>query len=135
MTEKENMHAHCHNHGNKPQSKYEEALGKYNTEISDDEVREAVKKIIAEKVHENDNIETKKFLMGSIELTTLKTTGLEDHFHGIFAAHLFQFAYLVGNALIVAAEELAYGHNDVYLRCTVFYCQCRLRNLYLYECL
>lgn len=77
MTEKENMHAHCHNHGNKPQSKYEEALGKYNTEISDDEVREAVKKIIAEKVHENDNIETKKFLMGSIELTTLKTTDSE----------------------------------------------------------
>ncbi|WP_289299043.1 deoxyribose-phosphate aldolase [Xylanibacter caecicola] len=71
------MHAHCHNHGNKPQSKYEEALGKYNTEISDDEVREAVKKIIAEKVHENDNIETKKFLMGSIELTTLKTTDSE----------------------------------------------------------
>lgn len=77
MTEKENMHAHCHNHGNKSQSKYEEALGKYNTEISDDEVREAVKKIIAEKVHENDNIETKKFLMGSIELTTLKTTDSE----------------------------------------------------------
>ncbi|WP_288317535.1 deoxyribose-phosphate aldolase [Xylanibacter caecicola] len=71
------MHAHCHNHGNKPQSKYEEALGKYNTKISDDEVREAVKKIIAEKVHENDNIETKKFLMGSIELTTLKTTDSE----------------------------------------------------------
>ena len=41
MTEKENMHGHCHNHGTKPMSKYEEALGKYNTEISDDEVREA----------------------------------------------------------------------------------------------
>lgn len=77
MTEKENMHDHCHNHGNKALNKYEEALGKYNTEISDDEVREAVKKIIAEKVHENDNIETKKFLMGSIELTTLKTTDSE----------------------------------------------------------
>lgn len=71
------MHGHSHNHGTKPVSKYEEALGKYNTEISDDEVREAVKKIIAEKVHENDNIETKKFLMGSIELTTLKTTDSE----------------------------------------------------------
>lgn len=71
------MHGHCHTHGTKPVSKYEEALGKYNTEISDDEVREAVKKIIAEKVHENDNIETKKFLMGSIELTTLKTTDSE----------------------------------------------------------
>lgn len=71
------MHDHCHCHGTHAMSKYEEALGKYNTAISDNEVREAVKKIIAEKVHENDNIETKKFLMGSIELTTLKTTDSE----------------------------------------------------------
>ena len=34
-----------------PQSKYEAALAKYNTNIDDTEVREAVKKIIAEKVH------------------------------------------------------------------------------------
>ena len=53
---------------------YEEALSKYNLEISDEEVKEAVKKIIAEKVHENDTPEVKKFLMGSVELTTLKTT-------------------------------------------------------------
>ena len=37
-------------------------------------MREAVRKIIAEKVHENDTPEVKKFLFGSIELTTLKTT-------------------------------------------------------------
>jgi deoxyribose-phosphate aldolase len=55
-------------------TKYEEALSKYNLEISDEEVKEAVKKIIAEKVHENDTPEVKKFLMGSVELTTLKTT-------------------------------------------------------------
>lgn len=55
-------------------SRYEEALSKYNTNIDDNEVREAVKKIIAEKVHENDNPDVKKFLFGSIELTTLKTT-------------------------------------------------------------
>ncbi|MEF2622495.1 MAG: deoxyribose-phosphate aldolase, partial [Xylanibacter rarus] len=48
-------------------SKYDEALSKYNTEIDDAEVREAVKKIIAEKVHENDTPEIKKFLFGSIE--------------------------------------------------------------------
>lgn len=77
MTTKENHHEHNHSHGMQGVSKYEEALGKYNLEVSDDEVREAVKKIIAEKVHENDNIETKKFLMGSIELTTLKTTDSE----------------------------------------------------------
>ena len=53
---------------------YEEALSKYNLDISDEEVKEAAKKIIAEKVHENDTPEVKKFLMGSVELTTLKTT-------------------------------------------------------------
>ena len=55
-------------------SKYDEALEQYNTSLSDKEVREAVQKIIAEKVHENDTAEVKKFLFGSIELTTLKTT-------------------------------------------------------------
>ena len=55
-------------------SKYEEALAKYNTNIDDQEVRDAVRKIIAEKVSENDNMDVKRFLFGSIELTTLKTT-------------------------------------------------------------
>ena len=55
-------------------SKYEQALKKYNTDIDDKAVQEAVRKIIAEKVPENDTMEVKKFLMGSIELTTLKTT-------------------------------------------------------------
>ena len=55
-------------------SKYDEALEKYNTSLNDREVREAVQKIIAEKVHENDTADVKKFLFGSIELTTLKTT-------------------------------------------------------------
>lgn len=60
------------------ENKYEKALGLYNCEVSDEEVRDAVRKIIAEKVHENDNLEVKKFLMGSVELTTLKTTDSED---------------------------------------------------------
>ena len=55
-------------------SKYDEALEKYNTSLNDREVREAVQKIIAEKVHENDTADVQKFLFGSIELTTLKTT-------------------------------------------------------------
>ena len=59
-------------------SKYEEALSKYNLEITDSEVSQAVKTIIAEKVHENDTPEVKKFLMGSIELTTLKTTDSDE---------------------------------------------------------
>lgn len=59
-------------------SRIEEALNKYNLEISDEEVKETVKKIIAEKVHENDTLEVKKFLMGSVELTTLKTTDSDE---------------------------------------------------------
>jgi deoxyribose-phosphate aldolase len=58
-------------------SRIEEALKKYNLDITDEEVKEAVQKIIAEKVHENDTPEVKKFLMGSVELTTLKTTDSE----------------------------------------------------------
>jgi deoxyribose-phosphate aldolase len=54
-------------------SKIEEVLGKYNLDITDEEVKEAVKKIIAEKVPENDNADVKRFMFGSIELTTLTT--------------------------------------------------------------
>ena len=55
-------------------NKYEDTLRKYNTNLDDAAVREAVRKIIAEKVPENDPMDVKKFLFGSIELTTLKTT-------------------------------------------------------------
>ena len=60
--------------GQEKKSKYELALTKYNTAIDDNAVRDAVRNIIAEKVSANDTIDVKKFLFGSIELTTLKTT-------------------------------------------------------------
>ena len=69
---------HNHHHAISEKSKYEEALSLYDMNINDEKVSEAVKKIITEKVPENDNIETKKFLFGSIELTTLKTTDSEE---------------------------------------------------------
>ncbi|MBR1414694.1 MAG: deoxyribose-phosphate aldolase [Prevotella sp.] len=62
------------NNQNQLSSHIEEALKKYNLDITDEQVSEAVKKIIAEKVPQNDTVEVKKFLMGSVELTTLKTT-------------------------------------------------------------
>ena len=55
-------------------NKYEQTLAKYNTNIDDNAVRDAVRNIIAEKVSANDTIDVKKFLFGSIELTTPKTT-------------------------------------------------------------
>ena len=60
------------------ENKYEKTLRLYHTDINDDEVRQAVRKIIAEKVHENDTPEVKKFLLGSVELTSLKTTDSEE---------------------------------------------------------
>lgn len=72
------IHNH-HEHEHAPKlSKYEEALSKYKTDLNDADVREAVKKIIAERVPENDTMEVKRFLMGSIELTTLKTTDSDE---------------------------------------------------------
>ena len=60
------------------QNKYEEALAKYNTALNDEEIAKKVAQIIAEKVPENDTLEVKKFLLGSVELTTLKTTDSEE---------------------------------------------------------
>lgn len=59
-------------------TKYEQALSQYNTALNDEKVKAAVAKIIETKVPENDTIEVKKFLMGSVELTTLKTTDSEE---------------------------------------------------------
>ena len=58
-------------------TKYEEVLSQYNTQIEDEKVQAAVAKIM-EKVKENDTPEVKKFLLGSVELTTLKTTDSEE---------------------------------------------------------
>lgn len=59
-------------------NKYEETLAKYNTALNDDEIAKKVAQIIEEKVPENDTLEVKKFLMGSVELTTLKSTDSEE---------------------------------------------------------
>ena len=59
-------------------SKYEQMLSQYNTDIKDNDVAAKVAAIIEKKVPENDTLEVKKFLMGSVELTTLKTTDSEE---------------------------------------------------------
>lgn len=63
---------------NSEKSKYEEALEKYETNISDQEVSQAVARIIADKVPANDTAEVKCFLFGSVELTSLHTTDTEE---------------------------------------------------------
>ena len=49
-------------------------MNKYNTQLDDATSKRKVKRIISEKVPENDTLEIKKFLMGSVELTSLSTT-------------------------------------------------------------
>jgi deoxyribose-phosphate aldolase len=58
----------------KGNSKYEQALSQYNCELNDADIKAKVRDIIATKVPENDTLDVKKFLFGSIELTTLKPT-------------------------------------------------------------
>ena len=60
------------------ENKYERMLAEYNTNIKDEEVARTVASIIRDKVEENNTIEVKKFLMGSVELTTLKTTDSDE---------------------------------------------------------
>ncbi len=63
---------------NGAKSKVEQAFEKYNLQVDDAAVAEAVKHIIAEKVAENDTHDVKKFLLGSVELTSLHTTDTEE---------------------------------------------------------
>ena len=78
MSENCNCGHEHHHHDELPVDMYQQALNLYNFDISDDEVKEAVKKIIAEKVHENDTPEVKRFMFGSIELTTLTTQDSDE---------------------------------------------------------
>ena len=59
-------------------SKYQQVLSKYNVDIDDKVVEEEVQKIIEEKVPENNTLDVKKFLMGSVELTSLSTTDSDE---------------------------------------------------------
>ena len=70
----EHHHQHGHHHHDDEATKYEKMLQQYNTELDDAQGQQAVKTIIAEKTLANDTPEVKKFLFGSIELTTLSTT-------------------------------------------------------------
>lgn len=60
------------------ENKYEEALAKYDCALNDEQVAAEVKQLLDEKMAENNNLEVKKFLFGSIELTTLKNTDNDE---------------------------------------------------------
>lgn len=58
-------------------SKYEMALGKYNTALKDEDIAAKTAHIIEKYTGENDTPEVKKFLFNCIDLTTLKCTDSE----------------------------------------------------------
>lgn len=62
---------------NNNHNKYNEALGKYNTALKDDEVAAATAKLIEKHLEENNTKDVKKFLFHCIDLTTLKCTDSE----------------------------------------------------------
>ncbi len=77
------MSEHCncghdhHEHHGHLEDIYQQALSLYDCNIKDEDVKAAVKKII-EKVPENDTPEVKKFMFGSICLTTLTTQDSDE---------------------------------------------------------
>lgn len=57
--------------------KYQQALSKYNLDITDAQVAAEVSKIV-EKAAQNNTAEVQRFLLGSVELTSLHTTDTEE---------------------------------------------------------
>lgn len=71
-------HQHSEENYEGTHSKYDEAISKYNTTLSDEEIAKTVKKLIEEKVEQNNTLEVKKLLFNCIDLTSLKCTDNED---------------------------------------------------------
>lgn len=60
------------------ESKIDQAFKLYDFTVDEDEVKAQVKKILDEHYAENDNLEVKKFLLSTVELTSLHTTDTEE---------------------------------------------------------
>lgn len=60
------------------ENKYFKVLSQYNCDVDDDKVKRQVDILLKEHLQENNTVEVKKFLLNSVELTTLRTTDSED---------------------------------------------------------
>ena len=69
---------HHHEEEQHPISKYEQAFRKFNLELTDKGVHDAVTALIAENKEKYQTEEVKKALLGTVELTTLKTTDSQE---------------------------------------------------------
>ena len=59
-------------------NKYDAALAKYNTNLSDADIQARVADLIEKKVPENNTEEVKKLLFNCIDLTTLNSTDIDE---------------------------------------------------------
>ena len=76
-------HCHCgHDHGHEHEgqhlNRYEEAFSKFNLHLHDEQVSAAVERLLAEKKAQYDTPQTKRELLGTVELTTLKVTDSQE---------------------------------------------------------
>lgn len=58
--------------------KYQEALGKYDINLNDEEIKAEVEQIVADNFDANNNADVLKFSLGCIDLTTLNPTDNEE---------------------------------------------------------
>lgn len=60
------------------ENKYNKILNQYDVELDDQKIKRQVEILLKEHLQENNTAEVKKFLLNSVELTTLQTTDSED---------------------------------------------------------
>ena len=80
-------------------NKYDAALAKYNTNLSDADIQARVADLIEKKVPENNTEEVKKLLFNCIDLTTLNSTDSDES--------VMHFADIVKNTLQVDGINIA----------------------------
>lgn len=69
-------HCNCHEHHDEASQKsiYDQAFEKFNLQLSDEKVSEAVHRLVAENKEKYNTPEVKRQLLSTVELTTLKVT-------------------------------------------------------------
>ena len=60
------------------ENKYNKILSQYHLELDDQQIKRQVEILLKDHLQENNTNEVKKFLLNSVELTTLQTTDSED---------------------------------------------------------
>lgn len=71
-------HEHDHTHDEPLKSRYEQAFSRFDLHLHDEIVQEEAKALIAKYIEENRTADVLRFLLSTIELTSLKVTDNED---------------------------------------------------------